>query len=42
MGLIFWGVARLQGVRPAAVFFPLGYPFSYGPVPLIMEFTVSN
>jgi hypothetical protein len=26
-----WGVARSQGVRPAVVFFPLGYPFPYGP-----------
>jgi hypothetical protein len=26
-------VARPQGVRPAAVFFPLGYPFQYGPAP---------
>jgi hypothetical protein len=26
-----WGVARPQGGRPAAVFFPLGYPFPYGP-----------
>jgi hypothetical protein len=28
-----WGVARPQGGRPAAIFFPLGYPFPYGPVP---------
>jgi hypothetical protein len=27
-----WGVARPQGGRPAAVFFPLGYPFPYGTV----------
>jgi hypothetical protein len=26
------GVAHPQGERPAAVFFPLGYPFPYGPV----------
>jgi hypothetical protein len=26
-----WGVAHPQGGRPAAVFFPLGYPFPYGP-----------
>jgi hypothetical protein len=26
-----WGMARPQGGRPAAVFFPLGYPFPYGP-----------
>jgi hypothetical protein len=26
-----WGVARPQGGRLAAVFFPLGYPFAYGP-----------
>jgi hypothetical protein len=26
-----WGVARPQGGRPAAIFFPLGYPFPYGP-----------
>jgi hypothetical protein len=26
------GVARPQGGQPAAVFFPLGYPFPYGPV----------
>jgi hypothetical protein len=26
-----WGVARSQGGRPAAVFFPLGYPFPYEP-----------
>jgi hypothetical protein len=25
-------LARPQGGRPAAVFFPLGYPFPYGPV----------
>jgi hypothetical protein len=27
----FGGVARPQGGRPPAVFFPLGYPFPYGP-----------
>jgi hypothetical protein len=27
-----WGVARPQGGQAAAVFFPLGYPTSYGPV----------
>jgi hypothetical protein len=26
-----WEVARPQGGRPVAVFFPLGYPFPYGP-----------
>jgi hypothetical protein len=26
-----WEVAHSQGGRPAAVFFPLGYPFPYGP-----------
>jgi hypothetical protein len=26
-----WGVARPQGGRLAAIFFPLGYPFPYGP-----------
>jgi hypothetical protein len=26
----FGGVARPQSERPAAVFFPLGYPFPYG------------
>jgi hypothetical protein len=26
-----WGVARPQGGRSAAVLFPLGYPFPYGP-----------
>jgi hypothetical protein len=30
-----WGAARPQGGRPAAVFFPLGYPFPYGPGPRI-------
>jgi hypothetical protein len=36
---VVWGVAGPQGGRPAAVFFPLGYPFPYGPDQLIMEFT---
>jgi hypothetical protein len=27
-----FGVARSQGERPAAVFYPLGYPTPYGPV----------
>jgi hypothetical protein len=26
-----WEVAHPQGERPAAVFFPLGYPYPYGP-----------
>jgi hypothetical protein len=29
-----WAVARPQGGRLAAVFFPLGYPFLYGPAHL--------
>jgi hypothetical protein len=29
--MAIWGVARPQGGHPAAVFFPLGYPFPYGP-----------
>jgi hypothetical protein len=29
------GVAHLQGGRPAAVFYPLGYPTPYGPDRLV-------
>jgi hypothetical protein len=30
-------VAHLQGGRPAAVFFPLGYPTPYGPAFLALS-----
>jgi hypothetical protein len=31
-----------QGGRPAAVFFPLGYPFPYGPAYDMSEFAVNS
>jgi hypothetical protein len=32
-----WGVARPQGGQPAAVFFPLGYPFPYKPESVLVR-----
>ena len=29
--MVIWGVSRSQGRRPAATFYPLGYPMPYRP-----------
>jgi hypothetical protein len=37
-----WGVASPQGWRPVAVFFPLGYPFPYGPGSRVRTFAIGS